>query len=136
MTQREVQCAECGTTFTAKSSRARLCSHRCRQRASRNGRTGADAPVVPMRPVVPPSDADSVEAATRAKLVAAGKMDEPMALATIALARRIDTGLDTGAATATALRGLAEALTALLGDTGPMSAVDELRERRRAKRGA
>ena len=133
-TPREVTC-ECGTTFTATHPRARFCSSRCRTRASRGGRVGARATVVPMagRPVA--VAAGGVRDATRRVLDDANRTDTPMGQAALALAVRIDSGNDTGSALATAVRGLDEALRSALEGVAAGGKLLSLKDRR-ARRNA
>ena len=131
---RDVRC-DCGTTFTATSPRAMYCSRSCRQRASREGRVGS-ARVIPMAPQVRAEADSTVTDATRSELEAAGRQDTALGRSALALAARIDTGLDTGSALASAVRGLTETMAAALKGAEPASSLDELKARRRAKRGA
>ena len=130
---REVRC-DCGTTFTATNPRARFCSSRCRTRASREGRVGGR--VIPMAAPVAAEPGSTVADATRSELAAAERQDTSLGRSAVALAVRIDTGLDTGSALASAVRALAETMAAALKGAEPASSLDELKARRRAKRGA
>ena len=128
------QCDSCGTTYEPKRSNSRYCSGRCRTRASRSGRNGAR--VVPLAPVVAEVPVGSVVDATRAELEAAGRAESPMGMAALALAARIDSQQDTGSGLAAAVRALGETLAAALKGAEAASTLDELKARRRAKRGA
>jgi hypothetical protein len=82
------------------------------------------------------ADGDSVTDATRAELESAGRQDTSLGRSALALAARIDTNLDTGSALASAVRALGETMAAALKGAEPASSLDELKARRRAKRGA
>jgi hypothetical protein len=128
------QCDVCSATYEAKRSTSRYCSGMCRTRASRSGRNGAR--VVPLAPVAPAQPVGSVVDATRAELESAGRAESPLGLAALALAARIDSQQDTGSGLAAAVRALGETLAAALKGSEAASTLDELKARRRAKRGA
>lgn len=128
------QCDVCSVTYEAKRKTSRYCSTRCRTRASRSGRNGAR--VVPLAPVVPAVPVGSVADATRSELEAVGRAESPLGLAALALAARIDSQQDTGSGLAAAVRALGETLSAALKGSESASTLDELKARRRAKRGA
>ena len=140
---REVRC-DCGNTFTATNPRARFCSSKCRTRASREGRVRGNVRAVTrgglqpigVVPLAPAAELGHVADAARAELEAAGRQDTALGRSALALAARIDTGLDTGSALASAVRGLTETIAAALKGAEPASSLDELKARRRAKRGA
>ena len=132
----------CGTTFTAKSPRAKYCSDRCRKRRAR----GKPAEVVAL-PTKAPEQPDTtpqrgpVEAAAVKELTEAEKLDTTLGQTIVTLARRLDhPALDTGSAVATVAARLDELLAkATRGVKGaasaPQSLQDELAERR-AQHGA
>lgn len=78
----------------------------------------------------------SVLAATRAELVALGKLDSPLGAVALTLAARLDQGQDPGSAMAAMAKELRVTM-AELGRTGQAAAdpVDELRRRREERRG-
>lgn len=128
----------CGTTFQARSSKARYCSDRCRKRKGK-----ADALVVDL-PAAPEASTDvetgPVAKATRDALVAADRLNTPMGQASLALARRLDSpALDTGSAMAAVAKTLdtmlASATKGAAAASAPDALRDELAERRR-KHGA
>lgn len=123
----------CGTTFQARSAKARYCSDRCRKR------TGKAAKVVELnaeRAAAAGGAAGSVEKATARDLADAGRLDSTLGQACLVLARRLDSpGLDTGSA----MSAVAARLEAMLASatrgagaaTAPQQLRDELAERRR-----
>jgi endogenous inhibitor of DNA gyrase (YacG/DUF329 family) len=76
----------CGATFSASSHRARFCSDRCRKRESRRG---VDAKVIELQTQAP-DDSGPLESSTRTTLTDAGKVDHPLGVALLTLARRLD----------------------------------------------
>jgi len=130
-------CEECGKRFTAPTTRRKFCSATCRGRSSRAGRSGKPRPHQARVVAIDGGpEVGEVAAAVRAELVAAGREGSSLGLAAVALATRIDTGSDTGASLATAVRALTETMSEALKGTAAPSALDELKARRRAKRGA
>jgi hypothetical protein len=125
-----VQCAMCPTVFDAKRPTAKYCSARCRTRASR---AGVAAPRQPKaRSAVSVQDVPAgVEAATAAELAAAGRAETVSGQSALALARRIDAAVDTGAAMASMVRELRAAMgDAVAGGQVAADPLDELRQRR------
>lgn len=119
----------CGTTFQARSAKARYCSDRCRKRKGK-----ADAVVVEI-PEAKRSGGMSVEVATESALVAAGRLDTPLGQTCMVLARRLDSpALDTGSAVASVAKQLeamlASATKGATAATAPDQLRDELAERR------
>jgi hypothetical protein len=132
----------CGTTFKAKSPRAKYCpgkpcAERYRKRRQRGG--GADV-VVELTQVVGDTPAlGSVAAATERELTEAGRLETALGQACMAMANRLDRpGVDTGsalAAVASRLESLLASATKGAGKpTSPQQLRDELAERR-AKHG-
>ena len=80
-------CDACGTPYEAKRRTSRYCSTRCRTRASRAG--GVDAKVIELQTQAP-DDSGPLESSTRATLTDAGKVDHPLGVALLTLARRLD----------------------------------------------
>jgi hypothetical protein len=137
------QCAVCPAEFEAKRASARYCSERCKKRAQRSPDRAA-APSPRKVPELPAGlAADSLLAATAAKLAAAGRLDGPEGQAALILAARIGLSpfsAETGASVAALVRQLhatlAEALAGAKESGDPVE--DELRaarERRRALAG-
>jgi hypothetical protein len=90
-------CIVCQKPLTTTNVRARYCSSTCRARRSKGLVTVTeDGPQA--LPTVP--DAPSVYAATRAELEDAGRLSTVLGAKVLALAARIDAGVDTGAALA------------------------------------
>lgn len=123
----------CGTTFEARSSKARYCSDRCRKR---QGKSEALAQNVVTLMARADEDATAVVETTRAALAAADKLQTPLGQAALALAARLDApGLDTGSAMAAVARQLEALLGTVLkgaaASTAPERLRDELAERRR-----
>lgn len=127
----------CGTTFTAKSLRARYCSDRCRKRRQRGGAV-VELPTV-TEDEAPPVTVGVLAATTR-ELTEAGRLDTALGQACLALARRLDLpGVDTGSAMASVAARLEDLLAKATKGAGkatsPGQMADELAERR-AKHGA
>jgi hypothetical protein len=128
-----VQCAMCPTVFDAKRLTAKYCSTRCRTRASRAGMAAPRQPVV--RGAASAQDGlggqDGVEAAAAAELATAGRTASPSGQSALALARRIDAGVDSGAAMASMVRELRVALADALRDAAvAVDPLDELKAKR------
>lgn len=111
-------------------------SEACRKRFARGGK----ARVVPFtaQTEAPDTDPDtSCRSAALVELVAAGREDSALGRAALALASRIDANADTGSALAGAVKQLEATLAAATkGAQVQRTALDELRSRRDAKRGA
>lgn len=129
----DVTCT-CGTTFQARSAKARYCSDRCRKR---KGKSDALAEtVVDLMFTTPGADMGSVEKATTAELEAAGRLDSTLGQTCLVLARRLDApGLDTGSAISSVAGKLetmlASATRGAGAATSPQQLRDELAERRK-----
>ena len=125
----ERTCAACGAAYTAKRPNSRYCSATCRQRAHRNPGVGNDAPA--------PDGAQpgAVTGSLRARLHDLDVEALPQAEVALALAARIDSPRETGAAVAALAKQLGVVL-AELERLGRRAAdpLDELRARRDAKR--
>lgn len=119
-----------------RPSSSKWFSEACRKRFARSG--GAQVMPFVGQPDVPDADPDgSCRAATLAELVAAGREGSALGQAALVLARRIDANLDTGSALAGAVKQLEATLVAATkGAQVQRTALDELRSRRDAKRGA
>ena len=95
----DATCAVCGTTFPARSAKARYCSDRCRKRKDKA------AEVVELtasaQPDEPTDRLGPVTLMTIKELQEAGRFETALGQACIALAHRMDRpGLDTGSALA------------------------------------
>lgn len=127
----ERQCDHCGTTYEAARPSSKFCGPTCRQRHRRNPELAVTAPVAG----IAPAESTGVYAATLAELNAAGRATTSTGTAALALAARIDSGLDTGSALAALVKQhvltMAEALR---GAQVVASPLDELRRRRDLKR--
>jgi hypothetical protein len=126
----DVTCT-CGTTFQARSAKARYCSDRCRKRKNQ-------AAVIELATTNQPQQGP-VAAATERELTVAGRLDTALGQACMAMANRLDRpGVDTGsalAAVASRLESLLASATKGAGKpTSPQQLRDELAERR-AKHG-
>lgn len=129
-------CDVCGTTYEAKRASSRYCSSVCRTRASRKGIAGP-APVVELTPAAP-RPSGGVTEATVAELSAVGAMESSAGRRALVLAGLLDDPppMSLGAVAGWSREHGAAMVQALASGTGVVSAVDELRARRRAKRGA
>jgi len=124
-------CVRCGTAFQAQSTRARYCGSTCRARAADARKD--EATVTSLASVATPS----LMAAVRAALEPVDRASSPAGVASLILAARIDTGTESGPAIAALTKQLHASLAEALRDTAASGdAVDELMERRRARRGA
>lgn len=116
------RCVGCNASISGAVTK-KWCSETCRKRVERaRDRAPSDPDVTP------------AQDATRAALEVAGRLDTWQGQAALALAKRIDSGASTMAADVKQLQvTMAAALQGV--KTGPVSALDELRARRDAKRG-
>ena len=125
------QCAVCSDPFEAKRNTAKYCSPRCRVRATRQPKPELPASVGQM-PVGPDSE---LWTATLNELAAASRESSSAGVASLILARRIDSASsETGAGLAALVKQhgttLADALKGAAAETNPL---DELRSRRERK---
>ena len=128
-------CAACPGPLDSKSPRAKYCSDRCRKRAQR--RTPL-APVTPLAPTaVEPDSGEGLVGVSRVALERAGMLATPEGARVMLLARRLDkAGMDTGSSIAALVREHAVQLDAAIAKgTVAADPVDELQEKRRARRG-
>jgi len=96
-------CEECGTTFTAKTPRAKFCGTACRVRANRRpSKTGASATDQPTKAAVP--ERGGLVGQVAADLVRLGVLDTIPGRAALALAYRIESPMETGSAAASMTR--------------------------------
>lgn len=117
-------CERCQAQFVGRSY-ARFCSERCRKRASR-ARKSADA--IADSPDIEVSGLRPVAAATLRELEAAGQEQTAAGLATITLARRLDSGRDVGSSVAALVRQHRESLARALERPAGRDVVDALRD--------
>ena len=131
-------CASCSKPLVSPNPRARYCGVTCRANASKARSKGipeARPSAVTALPVAPVDN--SCAAATLTELTEAGRESSALGRAALALAGRIDAHADTGSALASAVKQLEATLAAATkGTRVQRTALDELRERRDAKRGA
>lgn len=136
-------CASCGKGFETTRKTARFCSPACREKARRHRNAGLPESVVALVPRdvdqerdEPPVDGP-VAAATLRELVEAEREDTALGQSALALARRIDMGVDTGSALASAAARHAELLAAATrGARRQETELDRVRRQRDAKRHA
>lgn len=118
------KCDVCGNAFEAKRRDARTCSAACRNNRRRGAR---------------PAPENSLVAATRRELAAAGKLDSMLGQQALVLAARL-VGSATSGGVGTLSKELSRVTAAAIGSTpsspaaGKGDDVDELRARRDAKR--
>jgi len=125
----EKLCAVCGDLFEAKRPHARYCGDTCRKRAARNPNVVEDAETPD---ATPPGE---VATATATRIADLDVATLPQAALALALARRVDSARETGAAVA----ALAKQLVVLLDELErrgrrEVNPLDELRARRENKR--
>lgn len=138
------KCETCGRQYEAASARARFCGNTCRSRAhraagGREGRAVAGDNVRPLH-VAPPAPAQRSEglaATVERQLEDAGRLDTWEGQGALALARRIESGRDTGSAIASLHRELRAAISEALKGVGTTeSAVQRRRNELDARRAA
>lgn len=127
----------CGTTFQAKSARAKYCSDRCRKRSQRSGEVvplpttttaAGPEPAPPMGPVL---------ASTIKDLTDAGRLDTTLGQVCLALARRVDSpGMDTGSSFRSVVQELKVTLAEATRGTGKATAPQQLQDELAARRAA
>lgn len=122
-------CDSCRTSYDAKRPSSRFCSERCRKRAQR----GHVAPLI-ATPVADEAPA-GLRAATLADLSLVGREETSIGVAALALAGRIDSGQDTGSGLASLARQWQALMVQALDGAKATSHVDDLREKRAARRG-
>lgn len=129
----ERDCDRCGKRYMAKTKRSKFCSDSCRARFSQGSRDTRTSP--PMAPVIAGAPELSVVSATRHELTRIARMDAPLGATALALAARIDSGLEPGSAVAAMSKELRACLEELR-RTAPAAAnpLDELRARRERNR--
>lgn len=121
-------CDSCGERYEAKRPSSRFCTPRCRKRHQRN--PGPDSGPVAV-PAVPFGDSALVTA-TKAELLAAGKLDTVLGQQAVRLAERMCGLMDTGSAIASLSRELRAVMAEALADAPKAGdAMDELARRRR-----
>jgi hypothetical protein len=129
----ERRCDHCGETYSAARPSSKFCGPTCRQRHRRNPEL-ASQPSDDVATLVP-TPAAGVYGATRAELDAADRAGTSLGAKALALAARIDSGMDTGSALAALVKQhdatMAEAVKGAQVSASPL---DELRRRRDAKR--
>lgn len=130
-------CASCGKSYEAQRPQSKYCGDTCRKRAQRNPEAVPAVPV-PKAPAKDPVDVQepALVVSTIATLTAADRLETPMGVHAVELARRL-TRPDTAGGTAALSKEwravMAEALRNVQAAADP---VDELRKRRDAKRSA
>ena len=134
---RVVECAQCSKPFAAVRSSAKYCGDNCRQRAATARKRGVLAALPAVEPPAKLTYAERFLQSVEAKLKAAGRAEEPMSLLALSLAEDAVNERHPPAArkqfTAEFRATFAEAMR---GVKGAATAVDELRGRRDARRGA
>lgn len=147
----ERNCDACGRTYEAKSKRSQFCADpeckraraRLRKRAQRSEHRDAEhagGKVIAFPGNEGPLEPLTVEAVTRAKLAAVGRLDHPAGVNALVLARRLDSAnsdfsLELGGAVASlSKQHLAALAEALRGAEGQEDEVDRLRARRASRR--
>lgn len=103
----QITCGSCGKTFEAARKSRQFCSDACRKRAKRGNVIAIESARVPTM------SAGSVEASTQAELEAVDLLGSALGQMAVALARRIDVGNETGAATAALARELRATMEAV-----------------------
>ena len=131
-------CDVCGVEYEAKRATSKYCSDRCKMRKARGAVTKAEGDGVPK---LAPEHVDGpVTESALVTLRETDRLDTPLGQASLALARRVDLGRDTGAGLAALVKQfeatLKSATADVKSDASPLdNARDEL-AKRRAARGA
>ncbi len=127
----QATCQACGRPFEAKRQAAKFCGDTCRKRAQR-------APAVPAtpRPVerVERASESGLVAVVRRDLLEAGVLDTIAGQQAMAIAERIASPHETGAAVASLSKQLQAVVSEALGSVKSVDPLDQLRARRDAKR--
>lgn len=121
-------CASCGRSYQAKRATSKYCGSTCRTRVSRAGSSTAT--------VAAQSPTGGLAAATKRELEDAECLDTMLGWASIELARRIESSDESGSSVASMVKVLRETMTDALKGTTVADPLDELRDRRDAKRSA
>lgn len=130
-------CLGCGGVIRSTNPRAVYCGSNCRSAASKARAAGLPTTPRTLIPVPAVGDGSPVVGATRAELDQANRLDTALGQAALALAARIDSGMDTGSSMAAAVKQLQVTLAAATaGAAGVVSRLDQMRERRDLKRRA
>ncbi len=130
----------CGREFEAKRPAAKYCGDRCRKRAQRRPERAATIVSLPApapQSSAPQSGGGALEAAARAELETAGRLETVAGGVVMALAKRIDVAgaEETGSAFAALTKELRAALAAAVaGAEQAIDPIDELRQQRERKR--
>lgn len=130
-------CFDCGIEFDAKRSAAKYCSERCKKRAQRRPGGVSETSEVPATQEQDEriGDAESLTAAVRTELAAAGRSESAAGRVVLALAQRIDAGdRESGASLASLVKEFRASMAdATKGVKEAADPVDELRARRERK---
>lgn len=142
------RCRACGKSLQHKGSRALYCDSTCRANGAKRRAKGVPESVVTELPAAfvleivgedqaPEPRLGPVAAATLRELQEAERADTALGQSALALARRIDMGIDTGSALASAAARHAELLAAATrGSRRQETELDRLRRQRDEKRHA
>lgn len=126
------KCDSCGIAFNTSRASARFCTDRCRQR----GKRAPKPPTTRDIPVELPEDVSDLLEVTKRDLAVAGRLDSILGQQAVALAARMSSRHETGAALASLSRELrAVMVEALAGAERATTWVDEMAARR-ARRAA
>lgn len=129
-------CDVCGRQYEAKRMSSKMCGPTCRKRASR-GAAPTTGTVIALgnASVEVGSMAGAVESTTRQVLAEVERVDTPLGQSALAMARRVDTGGDTGAGLAALIKQLEATLrSATSGSREDASPLDRARDELAARR--
>lgn len=141
------RCAACAKPLSSSNPRKRFCDSTCRANGAKRRAKGVPEALVTVLPSAAADDVDQepdehlergpVAAATLRELVEADRADSALGQSALALARRIDMGVDTGSALASAAARHAELLAAATrGARRQETELDRVRRQRDEKRHA
>lgn len=126
-------CDTCNTEYSAKHPSSRFCSPKCRQRSHRS--PGLYLAAVPRKSVESTLEASALESATLAELRTAGRESSALGIASLILARSIDSEVpQTGSSLAALVKEQRAALeAALVGSMGALDVLDDLVRQRQER---
>ena len=141
------RCGACTQRLTSTNPRTRYCDSKCRANAAKRRAKGVPEAIVTVLPTAHAEEVDDqapeeprggpVFTATLAELVDAERAATALGQSALALARRIDLGVDTGSGLASAVKTLAETLAAATrGARRQETELDRVRRQRDEKRHA
>jgi hypothetical protein len=121
------QCASCGRDYVARRSNSRFCGDTCKKRAQRAGGAPAE------RSDDGPKDDGPLVLITSETLADAGVLETVAGAQSVLLARRMESGHETGAAMAAMSKQLQALVDAAMASVKRADRMDEVAQRRDEK---